>query len=189
MPSGLYLPGPGSRPGQPVIGPQSPEALIGPGGVFMCWSNSASAAWPAADRAYGYPFMLSEPQTLLQMYVYNGATASGNVDVGIYLPDGTKVVSKGSTAQSGTSGWQLFDLTDTVLQPYTLYYAWCCLSSATGTVFRWAGGVNVGQVIATGIVQMAAATGGTGSLPATVTPAAMATNYLPDFGMVFASTI
>jgi hypothetical protein len=57
------------------------------------------------------------------MLVLNGATASGNMDVGIYDYAGTRLVSSGSTAQSGTSAFQDFDITDTLLGPGIFYLA------------------------------------------------------------------
>ena len=183
--SSLYFPGPSLPPASPVIGPMSAEALFAQAFVFANWGAPASAAWPSANRAVGYPFILPEPRTLLQMYVQNGATASGNLDMGVYRPDGTKLVSMGATAQSGTSAIQLLDVTDTVLPAHTLLYVWLAVDNTTATVVRWTAGANIGQIRATGIVQMASAY----PLPSTITPAAVSTSHLPDFGMVFASVV
>lgn len=181
----VFLPGPASRPASVNIGPWSPEA-IGPQIAFSgAWTTFGSATWPTANLAIGYPFMLSEARTALQMWVFNGTAVSGNIDAGIYDSTGTKLVSKGSTAQSGTSTLQLLDITDTALKPNTLYYAWMSVDNTTATITRLAGSVSIAQTSGTGVLQMAAAF----ALPATITGAAVANNYIPAFGPVFASTI
>jgi len=60
-------------------------------------------------------------------------TASGNVDCGIYTADGTRLVSAGSTAQSGTQTLQVVALgTPLLLEPNTYYIA-RAQSSTVGT--------------------------------------------------------
>lgn len=181
----VSLAGPAPRPASINIGPWSPEA-IGPQIAFYgAWTTFGSATWPSANLAIGYPFVLPEPRTALQMWVFNGSAVSGNIDAGIYTAAGAKLVSMGSTAQSGTSTLQLLNITDTVLPANTLLYAWLAVDNTTATITRLAGGVSLAQTGGTGVVQMASAF----ALPSTVTPAAIASNYIPAFGPVFASTI
>ena len=96
---------------------------------------AASAVWPSANRALYIPFWLPTPITAVQMFSYNGATASGNIDVGIYAEDGTRIVSAGSTAQAGTNALQAFDITDTLIGPGRYYLA-IAMDNTTGTLFQ-----------------------------------------------------
>jgi hypothetical protein len=98
-------------------------------------SGVGSAAYPAADRAHFLPFRVNRPTLITKLMAYNGSTASGNIDVGIYSHDGTRLVSTGSTAQSGTSALQVFDVTDTWLGPGRFYLA-VAMDNTTGTLFR-----------------------------------------------------
>lgn len=180
--SGLYVPGVLERPASQLIGPWSPEAL---GEQLLSTYNgsTASAVWPTANLAIGYPFHLSEPRTALSMWLANGAVVSGNVDVGIYTAAGVKIVSKGSTAHTGTSVDQPFDITDTPLVAGVLYYAWLAISNVTATVIRKALH-HVSLPGAIGMQQMASAF----PLPSTITPAVPANNYVPLFGLSFVGT-
>lgn len=181
----VSIPGPAPRPTSINIGPWSPEAIGPQISFYGAWTTFGSATWPSANLAIGYPFMLTEPRTVLQMWVFNGSVVSGNIDAGIYDALGNRLVSKGSTAQSGTSTLQLLDVTDTVLPANTMLYAWMSVDNTTATTTRLAGGVSLAQTGGSGVVQMASAF----ALPSTVTPAAIASNYIPAFGPVFASTI
>ncbi len=181
----IYIPGPAARPSSFNIGPWSPDAIGPQIGFYGAWTTFGSATWPSANLAIGYPFMLTEPRTVLQMWVFNGSAVSGNVDAGIYTAAGAKLVSKGSTAQATTSDLQLLDVTDTLLPANQILYAWMALDNTTGTTTRLAGGVSLAQTGGTGVMQMATAF----PLPSTITGAAIGSNYIPAFGPVFASTI
>jgi hypothetical protein len=95
-----------------------------------------AAAWSSANRAYYIPVSIFSTITVVKMMVINGGTVSGNIDVGIYDAGGARLVSSGSTAQSGTSAIQEFNITDTVLNP-GLYYLACAMDNTTGTVEVW----------------------------------------------------
>lgn len=95
----------------------------------------ASETFSAADRAHFQWFRVPETCIVKQLWVANGATASGNIDVGIYNPDGVRLVSSGSTAQSGTNTLQVFDVTDTTLTR-GYYYIAVAMDNATGTLRR-----------------------------------------------------
>ena len=111
------------------------------------------------------------------MLTFNGSTASGNIDVGIYDLGGAKLVSIGSTAQAGTSAYQVFDITDTTLYPGQYYMA-VAMDGTTGTLVRWSPGAQECRNLA--MQQMASAF----PLPATATFASVASSYIP---WVFAS--
>lgn len=187
MLDGLVLtnPGPAVRPNSFSITPYSLEA-IGPSLAYHGMiSSSASATWPSANYGIFYPFKLQQPATLYQFYVSNGATASGNLDIGLYLDDGSAVVRRGSTAQAGTSAVQLLDVTDTLLSPGVRYWVGLAMDGTLGTCLRQTGNTNVGQLRACGVRGMASAF--SSGLVATVTFAALNQNFLPHFGAVLQS--
>lgn len=94
-----------------------------------------SATFASANRAHFQPFRVTVPCIIKQLFVANGATASGNIDLGVYAPDGTRLVSTGSTAQSGTNDLQVFDVTDTLIgRGY--YYIAVAMDNTTGTLIR-----------------------------------------------------
>jgi len=167
------------RPTSVCINPFSVESLENTWRIST--NGGASAAWFSANAAVFFPFYVSEPWTARKMFVVNGATASGNLDLGIYDAAGNRLVSSGSTAQSGTSDLQLVDITDTVLQPRTLYYAALAMDGTTGTTLRFGATVN-GKAM--GLHQMASAF----ALPATAT-FATTTTMVPFFGITTLATI
>lgn len=135
-----------------------------------------SAAWPAANRALYIPFTVTSPYPVRRMWAGNGATASGNIDLGIYSSGGRRLASTGATAQAGTSTLQ-YVACDILLDP-DMYYMALSLSSATGTIRRSAAlGVEVLRSI--GMLQEASAH----PLPASMTGATIATAYFPLFGL------
>ena len=92
---------------------------------------AAAAVWTTANTALFMPFVLKVDKTLDKITVWNGGVVAGNIDVGIYKADGTKVVSKGATAVAGVNAPQSFDLTDTLLQAGVPYYAALVCSDAS----------------------------------------------------------
>lgn len=136
----------------------------------------ASLAWPAANRACYTPFVLHNPTVARQLFVANGATVSGNIDVGIYDYGLNLIVSAGSTAQAGTSTIQLFDIADTAL-PAGVYYLAVALNNGTGTTLRSAIATNAARII--GIFQQATAF----PLPSSATPAIYAGSMVPLAGL------
>lgn len=147
------------------------------GGAAGALSSAASTVYPTTNLALFVPFSIEVPITVAKMFSYNGATASGNIDVGIYDEKGTKIVSSGSTAQAGTSVIQEFDVTDTILGA-GLFYLAVAMDNTTGTLFA-----NVLTTAYTwsvlGMAQMATAF----ALPATATLVTCAQGYLPIIGL------
>lgn len=135
-----------------------------------------SAAFPAANAAIYVPFRINKPIVVASIEVLNGATVSGNVDVGIYNESGTRLVSSGSTAQSGTSVIQVFNITDTLLGPGLFYMALAC-SNTTSTFMRNAAPVYVSRPI--GMAQQATAF----PLPDPATMALMTVTFLPAMSL------
>jgi len=163
-----------------VISPASPGVLGEDlGGMGY---TPGSAAWPTANKAIFIPFPVFYPITVYKMFVENGTTLSGSIDVGIYDRGGARKISIGATAQSGTSAIQEFNITDTTLNP-GLYYLAIAMDNTTGHVQRW--GSN--SVINRGIACMEATTSFV--LPSTVTFAGLSSSYLPYVAAVLRTTI
>lgn len=152
-------------------------------GMGLAWnaistSGSASAAYPSANLLIAYPFVLDAPATARRLWWYNGATASGNVDIAILAENGDRLVSSGSTAQSGTSALQIANTADLDLAPDTLYHVAIAVDNTTATLFRWtAANANVWRVA--GLREAASSF----AIPSTNTLATIATNYLPVMGI------
>ena len=113
-----------------TITPWSEESL---GQLYGNAGAPASQAY-AQNRSVFFPFRLAVHRTAVKLFLVNGATINGNIDVGIYTSEFQRIVSAGSTAQSGANAIQEFDITDTDLSP-GLYYLGFSGNSATGTVF------------------------------------------------------
>jgi hypothetical protein len=142
-------------------------------------SGIASAVWPAANRAIYLPVMLEEPMRLVTTLVFNGTAAvTGSWDVGIYTVDGTRLGSTGATAQAGLNAPQTIPLTAPVFVDRGVYYIALMGTSASMSVYRFAGGV-AGDYLAWGAYQEATA----GSLPATATFASNTTAFVPMFSL------
>ena len=173
--------GGGGMPTPITMGPQSLLA-IGSQIAANATAAASSATFPASNRAILYPFDITEDITVTQLWSYNGATASGNIDVGIYDSAFGRVVSSGTTAQSGTNSLQVFNITDTPLTAGQYYMA-VAMDNTTGTLFRQSFAAN--HMRAAGCFQMASAF----VLPSTITPAAVATAHLPMVGWTRKATI
>lgn len=150
---------------------------IGSIGDIARVGTPASGTWPSANRGIFIPFRTTAPITVRQLFVYNGATAAGNIDMGIYDAVGTRLVSIGPTAQSGTSVLQIFDITDTQIGVGMFYLALVC-SLGTATVMR-SSLTPAGFTQAMGIMQQASV----GTLPANATFAASAFTIIPVCGL------
>lgn len=143
----------------------------------------ASAAFPTANKVLYVPIRIPSPIKVLQLYSSNGATASGNIDIGVYSKDGTKIISSGSTAQSGVNARQLFDVTDTQLGR-GLYYMGITMSNTTGTLFRAAPSLAV--LMALGLLTQ---TPGSFGLPANASFGAYVDAYFPICGILAQSAM
>lgn len=131
----------------------------------------------STTTVYAVPFQVWDAWTVKRLALVNGATVNGNWDIGIYAFDGaTKIVSTGSTAQSGTTAYQGVNVTATVLGPgfYWLAYG---TDSATQTIHRWVPGSNWSPI---GGMMMHTVASGTGCpLPASLTLVTTTTANVP----------
>lgn len=128
-------------------------------------ANPSSQILGSQDARY-VPFKLQHGVTVVKLMTYNGSTANGNTDVGIYNRGGVLLLSTGATAQSGTNTWQEFDITDRYLPP-GLYYFGLISSSGTATFFGWGASTEDGKLL--GVSRQAV---GASTLPSTATFAA-----------------
>jgi hypothetical protein len=145
-------------------------------------ANAASAAYVSANRAVYLPFHVPVARVLTKLMTPNGATASDNVDMGIYAAEsglpGRRIVSIGSTAQSGTDALQYYDIADTLLGAGDYFLA-VAMNGTTGTLHRLIPSID--NLRRGGMFQEASAF----PLPATATPATITSAYLPVIGLVF----
>jgi hypothetical protein len=157
---------------QVTIAPSSPDSLGIALSLIQGATDSASTAWPAANRAIFVPFVIHEPFLLQQMLAFHGTSVTGNADLGVYDALGNRIVASGSTAISGTTTTAAYNVTDTVLNPGAYYMAIAC--SSTGAIIGWAG--PAAQYAAgLGAYQMASAF----PLPSTATFAAPSSGFVP----------
>lgn len=178
----LSLP-PRYRPTSLSIQLFAPES-IGPGMRTMSVSSPASAT-NVQNLAWLYPFRLYEWVTFVRGWWYTGATANGNVDIGIYSDAFVRLGSTGAVGQGSTSvlNSSAFSVAAGITcGPGRYYYGMSC-SSATGTFFSHT--VIAAQARALGVVQMAAAH----VLPDPITPAAFAQTIMPHFGIMRRTTV
>lgn len=139
------------------------DAYRGGGGSAM---SSASSGAFTDDQIYYYPFIIHESAIAVKMAYLVGATASGNVDLGIYDSQWNLLVSTGLTAQGTINVLQELDITDTLLNPGIYFMAIKC-TSGTGTAFR----VTRGDEVTLSVLPMYTEIGGAdAALPTTGAP-------------------
>lgn len=126
-------------PPPPILTPWHAESMgvVIRGMINISTLNGAtSATWPVANKAYFFPFRLTDWATAYQLLFWVGATSSGNIDVAIYDSEKNRIVSAGSTAMSATVNTvQELNITDTVLPPGEYLLGVAC-DNTTGTVFQ-----------------------------------------------------
>lgn len=173
----LELGGSSGMPMPPLVGTENWHCL-GTQLAASAVSAPISAAWPAANRALYIPIIITEDVTVVKLWVYNGATASGNIDMAIYNSAFARQVTIGSTAQAGTNVIQEFNITDTALTAGT-YYIGIAMDNTTGTTRRYSPYGGGAQLQTWGMAQEASAF----ALPSTATPADVASAYIPICGI------
>ena len=142
-------------------------------------ANPASFVYPTANKAFYIPLRLPFRFCVRRVFVANGATASGNFDVGLYSPGGARIFSIGSTAQSGTNVLQYVTLASEKLLVPGSYYLAIAHSNTTGTYLRvnYAAASNRGRIC--GMLEQTSAL----PLPSPATFAQLTAMYLPLFGL------
>lgn len=145
-------------------------------------TSFASNAWDTANNAYYVPFHVDHTIRVKSMALFNGTTVSGNFDLGIYDDDGaggrpgTRLVSTGSTAQSGITRWQAADVADVDLAP-----GWYYLAAAMDNVVAFVHSNNLQTSASTPVLRMFGVSQESAAfpLPAVATPVALTRLFVP----------
>lgn len=174
-PGGLYL---------PTFGPLSSfdRHALGPGlGAFNS-QGVAGVAWPLANLALFIPVEVTEAIVLTGIYWATGGTAGGNLDIGLYNEDGTKVVSHGTVARGTVNSLNSsFALTDTTVGPGRYFMA----MSADSTNIYNAAVPAAGLLEALGVCEMQTAF----VLPSPATLVRTTRAYAPIFGFLIGGAV
>ena len=147
------------------------------------FSVNGNITWIANLATY-VPFILARPKLIAQFFWVNGTSVAGNTDVGVYNEGLTKVLSTGSTANSGTTTVQAVNVTDTLLQPGRY---WLALASDSSTHIYFGDSIIARAQDMWGVKQQAS--GWSSGLQTTPTFAAPAQTLLPLFGFTPGSVI
>lgn len=173
---------PGLRwPALPTITPWSIESL----GMALLFHQAmpSSSTVGTANVCYYVPFRVEERTTVTKLWWANGATVSGNIDMGVFdIETGAKLFSTGATAQAGTNAIQQVDITDATLERGT-YLMGISFSSSTATIFALNLADEISQSNLMVIGELAAH-----PLPATATPAA-GNLFIPLCGLLCNDTV
>ena len=161
-----------------LICPWSKESIVDPITTYGATvaQSIATAAYPAADMALYIPFFLFGRTVIKKLGWFNGSTASGNVDAGLYDVAGRRITSTGLTAQSGTNTMQSVDITDVALGAGMFYLA-ITMDNTTGTLFRGTLSATTDLLVLLGMAQQQLGAGA--ALPTTFTLARIAQNFIP----------
>lgn len=155
-----------------MFSPESAGLALRP----LSGTQPASATYPVANLAILIIFRIYERVDLVKAMVYNGATASGHWDVGVYDSSGARLGSTGTQVQTGTSQTQEAALALS-LAPGTYYKAISCdattLTFMSTTVVAVAASLQGMSQAATAFV-----------LPTNPTLAAFAQTVVPVFGLM-----
>lgn len=168
---------PSYRPDDVLIGTWARQA-IGDDLSALAPSTFASAAYPASNRALGFPFELGDSFLVQKVWWVNGTTATtNNADVAVYSEDGaTRHVAAGATLIATANVVQEVDVTDTLLKAGRY---WCVYNQNGTTATPMAVTTAAILLAATGAAQFAGAV----PLGTTFTPAQVASAFFPLFGV------
>lgn len=170
-----------SLPASGAVSTLSEHSMVG-NMSRVCGQSGASGAWPSANQARFFPVVLETDFVVTDFWSYNGGTASGNRDIGLYDKQRNLLLSTGSVAQSGTSTIQTHNVTDTEY-PAGLYFIALAHSDTTGTYFRLTTS-SIGMDSA-GVRAQASAL----PLPSSFTPSAITSSYWPVFGFTMIGVV
>ncbi len=159
-----------------VICPWSENAL---GIGVKAYNSLGSAAWPTANAALGYPFIVEDiGYTINKAWMESVGNANGvHVDIGVYDENYSKVASLGSTAWTNASLIQTFTFSQ-YLKPGRYFAVIASDSTGMGNEIIKNGG---GDGLAWRIYGCFKATTSF-PLPSTITPATYGDDNIPIFG-------
>lgn len=146
-------------------------------------SSRVSTAWPSANLAIFIPFYTRSRILVTNFFWMNGATVSGNSDMGLYTQDGIQIAHIGSTVQAGTSAMQVVAAAANLYLGQGLYYLALAADNVTATYGVGATGL-LEMTRTLGMASMAAAF----PLPATATLATITADYIPSCGISLGAT-
>lgn len=146
---------------------------------------ASSAVW-VANLAMFFPVRLTRARTYTKAFWLNGATAAGNVDVGIYTISGTtatRIAVSTAVAQAGVSDIQIAATFPTTTIGPGLYYL--AISASLSTTTFWRTGPSFTSLRTFGCFQ--ASTAHPLATPQTVV--APTNSFCPVFGFAELATI
>ena len=149
--------------------------------------TNVSVAW-TANRLIFLPLLLPRPTLVDRFFWINSVNpAAGNTDVGVYTLDGlTKLVSCGSTANSGTATiLQVGDATNTTLPANQ--WLWLALGCDSASQTYMSSQLPANGLDAMGVKEQLS--GWSSGLPTTVTLGTPTVAVLPMFGFTGRSVI
>lgn len=115
---------------------------------------STSTNWGTANLGVFVPVYIPFPYPVNRVCWGNAGVVSGNVDFGIYGPDGGRIYSTGAIVQSGTNTVQYVSLSSTLLLSPGFYYFALSCSSSTARILVW---TDSGESEYAGFLQQASA--------------------------------
>lgn len=133
----------------------------------------ALGQFQTANRAYYVPFRLPWAYPIKRIFMVN-SFSNGNIDLGIYGADGSKIFSIGSTAMAGSNAPQY--MAKNILLPSGSYYFGVSGSSTGATWFAVNEGLPRTRLI--GMLEEASAL----PLPARMTPVTPVATSIPFLG-------
>lgn len=145
-------------------------------------ANALSTAWGTANQARYIPFWIPDPIVAVKLIAYNGATAGGNSDMGLYDASGNQIVAAAAALQAGATIFQEFDIVDTPLRP-GLYFVGLLNTTTTGTFMSYTDR-QLGRAM--GVYSQAV---GAGNLPSPATFAALDAAVIPIVGIALRTLI
>ena len=152
-------------PSLPTITSMSECSL---GGVWLPLSGSGAIGANSASSVNllrVIPFHIGQTIVVQKMFILNGATVAGNLDIGIFTMDGVKLTSTGSFAQSGANALQAVALPT----PYTLYAGQYYMGYASDNASATFQSTSASSVAGTYTVMAGVANASSFPLPATLT--------------------
>lgn len=103
-------------------------------------------AHPVNNKAFLMPFQVLQANCTVTTLIGSIGIQSGNIDVGVYMYDGTtftKIVSLGSTACPAASTNVVYNITDTVFYRGVRYYYAIAADNTTVTFGRWSADATI----------------------------------------------
>jgi hypothetical protein len=164
------------------LGSFSSMSAVMDAGQYISNASPGTITWVANLGVY-IPIVIPYPYPVRRVWWQNGSTVtSAHCDVGVYTPDGQRIVSAGTTVQAGASTVQYASVTETLLAPGKYFFAFVC-DTATSHAFGLST-LTVPALRSAGILQQASAL----PLPATATFAVASSAVYPWCGITRTSS-